>query len=164
MPIRPENRKRYPANWLEIVDRIRRRAGNKCEWCSCPNRTFVVREIVMGSIVADSWRAAGSMKEAKQMLAQWRTAVLSVAGNMPILHGPVEIVLTTAHYPDPTIENCAETNLVYLCQLCHNREDAPERAKNRKSREIAERSEMAERRLFANQGAENGESSTIGGT
>lgn len=31
MPIRPENRGRYPANWPEIRERIRQRSGNRCE-------------------------------------------------------------------------------------------------------------------------------------
>lgn len=31
MPISPENKKRYPANWPDIRERIRTRAGNKCE-------------------------------------------------------------------------------------------------------------------------------------
>jgi len=31
MPIRPENRKRYPANWKAISARIRDRAGQRCE-------------------------------------------------------------------------------------------------------------------------------------
>jgi hypothetical protein len=32
MPIRPENRRRYPPNWREISDRIRfQRAGRRCE-------------------------------------------------------------------------------------------------------------------------------------
>ena len=31
MPIRPENRKRYPPNWKAISARIRQRAGNRCE-------------------------------------------------------------------------------------------------------------------------------------
>lgn len=31
MPIRPENRSRYPANWKEIVDQVRERSGNRCE-------------------------------------------------------------------------------------------------------------------------------------
>lgn len=34
MPIRPENRARYPKDWPEISKRIRfGRAGGKCEWC-----------------------------------------------------------------------------------------------------------------------------------
>ena len=31
MPIRPENRKRYPKDWGAISKRIRDRAGNRCE-------------------------------------------------------------------------------------------------------------------------------------
>lgn len=31
MPIKPENRSRYPANWREIVTAVRERSGNKCE-------------------------------------------------------------------------------------------------------------------------------------
>jgi hypothetical protein len=40
----------------------------------------------------------------------------------------IKIVLTVAHHPDPM--NCAEENLHALCQKCHNRLDAPMRAKN----------------------------------
>jgi hypothetical protein len=31
MPIRPENRNRYPKNWREIVAKVRERSGNRCE-------------------------------------------------------------------------------------------------------------------------------------
>ena len=31
MPIKPENRGRYPANWSEIVERVRDRSGDRCE-------------------------------------------------------------------------------------------------------------------------------------
>lgn len=43
MPIRPENRGRYPANWAEIVAHVRLRSGNCCEGspafpdCRAPN-------------------------------------------------------------------------------------------------------------------------------
>ncbi|KKK85807.1 hypothetical protein LCGC14_2769540, partial [marine sediment metagenome] len=33
MPIRFENKNRYPDNWSEIRKRILERAGNKCELC-----------------------------------------------------------------------------------------------------------------------------------
>lgn len=39
MPIRPENRGRYPKDWRSIVERIRARSGNCCEgsptWPDC---------------------------------------------------------------------------------------------------------------------------------
>jgi 5-methylcytosine-specific restriction endonuclease McrA len=31
MPIKPENKKRYPKNWKEIREKILERAGHKCE-------------------------------------------------------------------------------------------------------------------------------------
>jgi len=38
MPIKPENRKRYPPNWKEISKDIRFiRAGNRCEVCQAEN-------------------------------------------------------------------------------------------------------------------------------
>lgn len=37
MPIRPENRGRYPKNWPEIRARILERADNRCEFCGAEN-------------------------------------------------------------------------------------------------------------------------------
>ena len=37
MPIRPENKARYPKDWRAISLRIRERAGNKCEGCGAKN-------------------------------------------------------------------------------------------------------------------------------
>lgn len=54
MPIRPENRSRYPADWREIVERVRERSGDCCEGsplfpdCRAPNGT---RHPVTGSVV-----------------------------------------------------------------------------------------------------------------
>ena len=37
MPIKPENRARYPADWKAIRARILERARNRCERCDVPN-------------------------------------------------------------------------------------------------------------------------------
>lgn len=37
MPIRPENKSRYPKDWPAISRRVRERAGNKCEDCGVEN-------------------------------------------------------------------------------------------------------------------------------
>ena len=42
MPIKPENRRRYPANWKEIRAEILKRAENKCEFCGIEN--YAVRD------------------------------------------------------------------------------------------------------------------------
>lgn len=37
MPIRPENRARYPKDWKQISLRIRAQANNICEFCGAAN-------------------------------------------------------------------------------------------------------------------------------
>lgn len=39
MPIKPENKSRYPKNWKAIRERILARAHNRCEWCGVLNHT-----------------------------------------------------------------------------------------------------------------------------
>ncbi len=43
MPIKQENKKRYPKNWKEIREKIRSRANNKCEWCGVVNHSWINR-------------------------------------------------------------------------------------------------------------------------
>ena len=88
MPILPENRARYPADWKQISRRIRQEAGQRCLWCSAAN--------------GDPNPATGS-----------------------------KVVLTVAHL-NHLPEDCRRANLVALCQRCHNRYDAPMRARKRK--------------------------------
>lgn len=41
MPIKPENKALYPADWKQISERIRfERAGNRCESCGIENYTI----------------------------------------------------------------------------------------------------------------------------
>src|SRR5713101_8131444 len=42
------------------------------------------------------------------------------------------VVLTTAHYPDPTPMNCDLSNLLHLCQRDHLRLDAQHHADSRR--------------------------------
>ena len=90
MPIRTENRHRYPPDWPQISARIRfERAGNRCEWPGC--------EAVNG----EPHPITGS-----------------------------KVVLTVAHL-DHQPENCADDNLMALCQRCHNAYDADHRHQTR---------------------------------
>ena len=43
MPIKPENKALYPDNWPEIRERIRVRAGDKCENCGVVNHSWINR-------------------------------------------------------------------------------------------------------------------------
>lgn len=117
MPIKPENKARYPENWeSEIRPRILARAGNRCEKCGVPHRAI-------------GWRDPGG---------EFHTVALD--GNMQRLaeeqftYGDVVrlilIVLTVAHVDDPDPANCDDGNLAAWCQRCHNRHDGPMRRAN----------------------------------
>lgn len=44
MPIKPENKNRYPANWKAIRESILIRAHNCCEFCGVKNHTYRLNE------------------------------------------------------------------------------------------------------------------------
>ena len=112
MPIRPENRDRYPSNWKEIRARILERAGHRCERCDKPNGEVV--SVLPGGFWWD-W----------DMMA-WRDRNSIAVGSGysgPHAERQTRVVLTIAHWPDPAPENCADDNLWALCQACHLRID-----------------------------------------
>lgn len=115
MPIRPENRHRYPKDWKHIRARILERAGNKCEWCGVPNYAVGYRD------PDGTWHQLGACPD---------EAGLASDAAMEDGHKVVQIILTIAHVHDHAPENCADDNLAALCQRCHNRHDAPMRRRN----------------------------------
>lgn len=44
MPIKPENRLRYPRNWKQIRTSILERAHGRCEFCGVENHTYRYNE------------------------------------------------------------------------------------------------------------------------
>lgn len=107
MPIRPEERARYPKDWPAISRRIREREGQRCKWCGAPNHAQIVR-----------LRRDPSM---------WELHVPE--HDMAVWSGPTLVVLTVAHL-DHTPENCDDDNLAALCQRCHLTYDAKHHAAN----------------------------------
>ncbi|MEU1550268.1 hypothetical protein [Nocardia sp. NPDC005745] len=92
MPIRPENRDRYPPDWPEISQRIRfGRAGGRCECLGECGRP------------PDHLDADGRCRNRH---------------NAPAHGTGSTVVLTTAHL-DHTPEHCADDNLRAMCQGCH---------------------------------------------
>lgn len=104
MPIRPENRDRYPATWPMISVRIRfERADGRCECrgeCGRPTQHL---------------DPDGRCRN-RHMQPAWSTGSL--------------VVLTTAHR-DHIPEHCDEDNLVAMCQGCHLHHDRDHRAQTR---------------------------------
>lgn len=118
MPISPENKKRYPANWKEIRARILDRANHQCEGtdCNLPNYSYVIRSGV--GFCEDRPQDAKN-----QEIVAWMKAVDPKFRR-------VKVILTIAHM-DHIPENCGDDNLKSLCQSCHNEYDKHHRAKNR---------------------------------
>ena len=115
MPIKPENKKRYPKNWKEISDRIKERAGHKCEICAVPNGALIAR--------------GGASDAGTYMLPDGQVFDDETGERLGMARGSeynakrfVQIVLTVMHL-DHTPENCEADNLKAACQQCHLRYD-----------------------------------------
>ena len=122
MPIKPENRDRYPKDWPAIRARILARAGNACEKCKAPNRKRIARGAGKdeGTYMLDT--ADVFCADTGQHLGQCRHSDYELARM-------VEVVLTIAHL-DHVPENCADNNLRAWCQRCHLTYDAKHHAMN----------------------------------
>lgn len=116
MPIRPENRHRYPADWLKIRARIQRRAGDRCEKCGVPNHALGGRD-------EDGFFVPAVPLGEKNLRLEWPTQGSWSWCQYPLTARHVQlriirIVCTTAHV-DHNPENCADGNLRFWCQRCH---------------------------------------------
>ena len=100
MPIRPENRSRYPKDWPQIRERIRKRSGNSCE---CTGQCGIHHATPNGRC------------------DRWHLQILYLAEK------DVTVILTVAHL-DHQPEHNDDANLLHMCQgCCHNRYDMPMR-------------------------------------
>ena len=127
MPIRPENKARYPKDWDAISRSIRDRAGNKCEDCGVPNYEYG------GRAPDGTWHKSLPLGE-KLLRLEWpQPGDYAWCEGRPEKLRIVRIVLTVAHL-DHQPENCDPANLKAWCQRCHNRYDAAERRKGIKER------------------------------
>lgn len=122
MPIKPENKARYPENWPEIRAAVLARAGHRCERCKAQNLTRVCRGA--GSDADTYMTDDAHIYDANtgEHLGRRRMGDYEVAAF-------VKIVLTIAHL-DHVPENCAMENLRAWCQRCHLRYDAQHHATN----------------------------------
>lgn len=132
MPIRPENKARYPADWKQIRARILARAGNCCERCKAANLTIIARGEGKdeGTYLTDEAEVFDA--DTGEHLGQCRMSDYCAARM-------VRIVLTIARL-DHTPENCSDDNLRAWCQRCHLRYDQQHHAETRAmTRQLARR-------------------------
>lgn len=135
MPIRPENKDRYPANWPAISQQIRDRAGQQCEKCCAPNGELIRRgRTTAGEAV---WRMASDSAYMDGVCADTGLLIPDTSEDTVAYGDPVKVILTVAHL-DHQPENCDPENLRAWCQRCHNAYDAPMRRAGIKSRAKAQ--------------------------
>ncbi len=120
MPIKPENRARYPKDWKEIRAEVLARAGNRCEMCGLKNKLMGYRD------------ESGQFHDTGEGLY---SDTASLDGEQIF-----QIVLTIAHL-DHMPENCGEPgsrpNLRAWCQKCHlNYDQAHHLSSGRKTRNM----------------------------
>ncbi len=123
MPIKPENRARYPKDWPSISADAKVRAEHRCEFCGVRNYELG------GRSPAGVWHKAGptGTNGLRYTWPEPGKHAMCVGYDEPLRI--VRIVLTVAHL-DHTPENCDPGNLKALCQRCHNRYDMAHRRKN----------------------------------
>jgi hypothetical protein len=100
----PFDRKKYPADWNEIRQRILERAGNKCERCGVPNYSVGARD------KNGEWWDEKSIHNMNSDCG-W---ALWPDGFPPM----IKVVLTVAHLNHDPQDNRDE-NLAALCQRDH---------------------------------------------
>lgn len=133
MPIRAEEKSKYPENWKEIRENILKRAEQRCEWCGVPDHAVGYRNEKgkfipnAGNIYCDKSGRGELPLAAAQDIAEHYNK-WSPDGNHWIV-----IILTIAHL-DHNPANNDPGNLAALCQQCHNRYDAKKRQRNKRAR------------------------------
>lgn len=119
MPIKTQNRHRYPRNWKQVRAAVLERAGNRCEFCGVENYAMGYRD-QRGEFVK----------------------------LQPTPHGfkyappdAIKIILTVAHL-DHQPENCDMANLRALCQRCHLQYDTKHHQRNAAATRRAKRGNL----------------------
>lgn len=124
MPIKPENKARYPANWKQIRERILKRAGNCCEQCRVANADVIVRGVEKDAGTFQRFEGDGEVYDAEDGRLLGHCKASEYSGNRW-----TRIVLTVAHL-DHVPEHCDDENLKALCQRCHLAYDADHHREN----------------------------------
>jgi len=146
MPIKPENKARYPANWKQISEYIRfERANNRCEVCGLPNYAIGHRDengsfIPIGGNVFADYAGEGLSYPSLKCLKYSEAKEIADFENDNCEDGNkyIVVVLTVAHL-DHQPENCDYSNLMAMCQKCHNNYDRKHRDRTiRKSKMVGQ--------------------------
>jgi hypothetical protein len=109
MPIRPDLRPLYPANWRDLSHEIRfERAGGKCQGCGRPHGGVIL------CLPDGRWfdPAQQTWRDARGRPARWPDLLEAIPRRT------TRVVLAAAHL-DHNPRNNRRRNLRGLCQRCH---------------------------------------------
>lgn len=120
MPIRPENRDRYPEDWPKVRERIMERCRDED-----PTTTASIIYPHRCECVGECGR-----HEMRRCDRRHHEPIPGTA----LLDDSKPVILTVAHL-DHTPENCADENLKAMCQRCHLAYDAPRKRADRLRRQ-----------------------------
>lgn len=114
MPIKPENRARYPKDWPALSRDAKERAGWMCQHAGCTTRqyAFGVWEENPWGWHWWWWGTGATWSEARRMAAE------AYAASGECGPKPTVIVLTVAHLNHKP-EDCRPENLAVMCQRHH---------------------------------------------
>lgn len=143
MPIKPENKSKYPLDWKQIRERVFRRAGGRCERCGVPQYAVGYRDgegrfnPLAGNGPCDAAGQGKSWPNFQPLTyreAQEFAEVQNCCGDGKRQYDDdgnhwFVVVLTVAHL-NHSLESHDEAGLALLCQRCHNRHDTQHRAGN----------------------------------
>lgn len=128
MPIKPENRRRYPPEWPAIRHQVLEQARYRCEWPGCTARHHAVGQ--WRQSITGMWRwlplggngpcdlAGEGIDYRTDERLSYAEAREYAAANQASDGKLIVIVLTIAHL-DHRPENCGRSNLQAMCQRHH---------------------------------------------
>ncbi len=150
MPIRPENKHRYPKDWALRSRFVREvRAKGRCEWCGIRNYSVGYRDRagrfipLAGNGPCDfagqglAWPSFTPItyQEAQEFVEVCNCCIANNGRRCDDQGNHYFAVrLTVAHVFDDRPEASSLLNLAALCERCHNRHDAKRRLRDRRLR------------------------------
>jgi len=131
----PIDYSKYPPNWKQIRVRILERDGQKCKFCNVPNHEVIFRGHLIDEpldieIYQDDQGKVYDASNSKYLFENLFAPIAPLSGDPN--QQAIKVVLTIAHLDhDEWNHDVQDDRLAALCQRCHLRYDAPEKARRR---------------------------------
>ena len=128
MPIARSLRHLYRTeSWRALLELLRTRSGDRCEWCRKPNGMWISTRTGRGRMF---WRAPGNLTWFQE--EGWRLTVDEYELALSLAKRRIRVVCCGAHLNHVAGDD-RPGNAAYLCQWCHLRQD---RGHHRETRQV----------------------------